>query len=49
MFAVTCVAETKVVEFTVMPLPEKVAARPAPLTKPVPFTVDVLTHRTLAP
>ena len=39
MFAVTCVAETNVVEFTVMPVPEKVAARPAPVTKPVPFTV----------
>jgi hypothetical protein len=39
MFAVTCVAETKVVEFTVMPVPEKVAARPPPLTNPVPFTV----------
>ena len=37
MFAVTCVAETNVVELTVMPLPEKVAA--APLANPVPFTV----------
>jgi hypothetical protein len=39
MFAVTCVAETKVVEFTVMPVPEKAAARVPPLTNPVPFTV----------
>ncbi len=39
MFAVTCVAETNVVEFTVIPVPEKVAASPAPVTNPVPFTV----------
>ncbi len=41
IFAVTCVAETNVVELTVMPVPEKVAARPAPVTKPVPFTVTL--------
>ena len=37
MFAVSCVELTKVVELTVMPLPEKVTL--APLTKLVPFTV----------
>jgi hypothetical protein len=39
MFAVTCVAETKVVEFTVMLDPEKAVARLPPLTNPVPVTV----------
>jgi hypothetical protein len=39
MFAVTCVAETNVVEFTVMPEPEKEVARLPPLTNPVPVTV----------
>src|ERR1019366_8111927 len=37
MLAVSVVALTKVVELTVIPLPEKVAA--APLTNPVPVTV----------
>jgi hypothetical protein len=41
MFAVTCVAETNVVEFTVMPVPEKDAARLPPLTNPDPFTATV--------
>ncbi len=39
MLAVTCVAETKVVEFTVMPLPEKAVESVPPLTNPVPVTV----------
>ena len=37
MFAVSWVAETNVVEFTVIPVPENVAV--APLTKLVPVTV----------
>jgi hypothetical protein len=37
MLAVSEVDEAKVVEFTVMPLPENVT--PAPLTKPVPVIV----------
>src|SRR5919198_295204 len=37
MFAVSCVALTKLVELTVIPVPEKLTA--APLTKPVPLTV----------
>ena len=37
MFAVSWVALTKVVELTVIPVPEKLAA--APLTKLVPLTV----------
>ena len=39
MFAVTWVADTNVVEFTVMPVPEKAVARLPPLTNPVPVTV----------
>src|ERR1044071_8927250 len=36
MFAVTWVELLKVVELTVMPLPENEAARPAPLANPLP-------------
>jgi hypothetical protein len=41
MFAVTSVAETNVVEFTVMPVPEKAADRLPPLTNPDPVTVMI--------
>ena len=37
MVAFTSVTLTKLVEVTVMPVPEKVAARPAPLSKLVPL------------
>jgi hypothetical protein len=37
MLAVSCVALTKVVELTVIPVPEKAAD--APLTNPVPWMV----------
>jgi hypothetical protein len=41
MLAFTCVADTNVVEFTVMPVPEKAAERAPPLTNPDPVTVMV--------
>jgi hypothetical protein len=41
MFALTSVELTKLVELTVMPVPENEAARPVPLSKFVPLIVTV--------
>ena len=40
-FTDKCVASVNVVEFTVIPEFANVTANPAPLTKPVPTTVNV--------
>ncbi len=45
MLAVSVVAFTKVVELTVIPVPEN-GARPTPLTKPVPV---IATSKLVAP